>query len=77
MGSGDLIKARQHFDRSAAIFKATGSELEYGRAMYWSVALSGKLHDSQRAGEEADAARGIFSRLGATADLVRIEKLNL
>jgi tetratricopeptide (TPR) repeat protein len=77
MSTGDLAKARQHFDRSAAIFKATGSELEYGRAMYWSVALSGQLHDSQRASEEAGAARAIFSGLGAKADLVRIEKLNL
>lgn len=77
MGTGDLAKARQHFDRSAAIFKATGSQLEYGRAMYWSVALSSKLQEGTRAGEEADAARNIFSRLGAKADLVRLEKLTM
>lgn len=77
LGNGDFAKARQHFDRSAAIFKATGSQLEYGRAMYWSITLSGQLHDSQQAREEADVARGIFSSLGAKADLARIEKLNL
>ena len=77
MGSGNLAKARQHFDRSATIFKATGSELEYGRAMYWSVALSSKLHEDTRAGEEADVARNIFSRLGAKVDLIRIESLIL
>ncbi len=77
MGSGDLAKARQHFDRSAAIFKATGSQLEDGRAMYWSAALSSKLHDSPRASEEAEAAHRIFSSLGAKADLARLEKLSL
>ena len=76
MNTGDLAKARQHFDRSAAIFKATGSQLEYGRAMYWSVALSGQQHEAQRADEESKIARDIFSKLGAKADLLKIEKLS-
>ena len=73
---GDLEAARRYLDRSAAIFQATGSQIEMGRTAYWSAWLWLGLGQPGRGREELIAARQIFERLGAAADLRRVaEKL--
>jgi class 3 adenylate cyclase/tetratricopeptide (TPR) repeat protein len=76
MSGGSLSEARQHFDRSIAIFRADGSQLEVGRATYWSAWLSLKLNQVAKAHDELRAAQQIFKQLGAAADLQRIESVN-
>ncbi|MDY6877770.1 MAG: adenylate/guanylate cyclase domain-containing protein [Chloroflexota bacterium] len=71
---GDLVTARRHLKHSAAIFHATGSQIEVGRTTYRSALLSLALGQPEQAREELLAARQIFERLGATADLRHIEQ---
>jgi len=71
---GDLAAARCHLEHSAAIFQATGSQIEAGRTAYWSSLLSLELGQPERTREELRAARRIFERLGATADLRRVKQ---
>lgn len=71
---GDLAAARRHLGRSAAIFEATGSQLEIGRTAYRSGLLSLALQQPERAREELGVARQIFEQLGAAADLRRVEQ---
>ncbi len=68
---GDLEAAYRRLEHSAAIFQASGSQIEVGRTAYWSGLLSLELHQPERAREELAAARRIFERLGAAADLRR------
>jgi len=71
---GDLAAARCHLEHSAAIFQATGSQIEAGRTAYWSSLLSLGLGQPERAHEELLAAQRIFERLGAAADLQRVKQ---
>jgi len=71
---GDLDAARRHLDRSAAAFRASGSQLEVGRTAYWSGLLWLTLDRPERAREELTAAQRIFEPLGAAADLRRVEQ---
>jgi tetratricopeptide (TPR) repeat protein len=77
LAEADLASAREHFDRSIAIFRSNGSELELGRIYYWSALLSLQLNQPNRAKEEVDLARRIFETLGARADLERVTALPL
>ena len=70
---GDLVAARLHLERGADIFRASGSQIEIGRTAYWSGLLSLELEERERAGKELLAARQVFERLGAVADLRRTE----
>ena len=74
LARGDLASARLHLERSAAIFQASGSQIETGRTAYWSGLLSLALHEPERAGTELAAAQQIFERLGAAADLRRVAR---
>ena len=71
---GDLETARRHLERSAAIFHATGSQIEAGRTAYWSSLLLLQLNQPENAREELSEARQIFEQLGAAADLRRVEQ---
>ena len=71
---GDLAAARRHLNYSAAIFHATGSQIEAGRTAYWNGLLSLDLGQPERAREELLTARRIFKRLGAAADLRRVKQ---
>jgi tetratricopeptide (TPR) repeat protein len=75
IASDNLAEAREHFDRSAAIFRANESPLELGRTVYWSAVLATKMKQSERARDELIDARQIFERLGAAADQQRVEQL--
>ena len=68
----DLVAASLHLERSAAIFHASDSQIEAGRAAYWSSLLSLKLHQPESAREELLVAQEIFKRLGAAADLQHV-----
>jgi len=69
---GDLAAAHGRLERSATISQACGSQLEIGRTAYWNSLL---LSDQpQKAREELEKARRIFERLGARADLQRVEE---
>jgi len=70
---GDLAVARRHLERSAAIFHASGSQIEAGRAAYRSALLSLDLGQPARAREELVTARRVFERLGAAVDLRRVK----
>jgi tetratricopeptide (TPR) repeat protein len=69
---GDLVAASLHLERSAAIFHASDSQIEAGRAAYWSSLLSLELHQPESAREELLVAQEIFKRLGAAADLQHV-----
>jgi len=71
---GDLEAAHRHLERSAAIFCASGSQLEAGQTAYRRGLLRLKAHEPERAREELNAARRIFGQLGAAADLRRVEE---
>ena len=71
---GDLETACRHLERSAAIFHASGSQVEAGRTAYRSGLLSLELNQPEKAHKELLLARQIFERLGAAADLRRVEK---
>ena len=71
---GDLAAARLHLERSAAIFRASGSPIEVGRTAYLSSLLSLELGQMEKAREELLAARQTFEQLGAAADLRRVEE---
>ena len=71
---GDLAAARCHLEHSAAIFHASGSQIESGRTAYLSGLLSLKLGQPERACEELLTAQKIFKQLGAAADLRRVEE---
>ncbi len=73
----NLASAREHFDRSSAIFRSNGAQLELGRVHYWSALLSVQLNQVARAKDEVDLARQIFQTLGARADLERVNALPL
>jgi tetratricopeptide (TPR) repeat protein len=75
IASDNLAEAREHFDRSAAIFRANESPLELGRTVYWSAVLATKMNQSERARDELIDARQIFERLGAAADQQRVDLL--
>jgi tetratricopeptide (TPR) repeat protein len=68
-----LPEARRHFDTSLSIFRTNGSQLELGRAAYWSAVLSLACGETARAKDELNLANEVFMRLGATADLKRVE----
>ena len=66
---GDLKLARQHLEHSAAIFQASGSQIEAGRTAYWSSLLSLALQQPEKARKELATAQQVFEQLGATLDL--------
>lgn len=69
---GDLVVARHHLERSAGIFRASGSLIEAGRTAYWSGLVSVALQEIGRAREEMTLARHVFEQLGAAVDLRRV-----
>ena len=71
---GDLEAARHHIDRSVAIFRAAGSQIETGRTAYRSGLLWLEAGQPENACEELIAARQIFEQLGAALDLRRVEE---
>jgi len=71
----DLVATQHHFERSAAILRATGSQIEAGRTAYWIGRVLIESGQPDAAREELNAARQIFEQLGAAADLEWIEKL--
>ena len=71
----ELESAREHLDRSIVIFRSNESQLELGRAYYWSALLSLRFNQVSRAHDEGNLARGIFATLGAHADLARVNAL--
>jgi hypothetical protein len=71
---GDLTTARHHLERSAAIFRAGNSPIEVGRTAHFSGLLSLESGHTEKAREEWLTARQIFARLGAAADLKRVEE---
>ncbi|MBU0705383.1 MAG: tetratricopeptide repeat protein [Chloroflexi bacterium] len=66
---GNLVSAQHHLERSAAIFQASGSQIETGRTAYWSGLLALALQKPEKARKELAVARQIFEQLGATLDL--------
>ncbi|MBN1887023.1 MAG: tetratricopeptide repeat protein [Thermoflexales bacterium] len=70
----DLVVAQHHLERSAAIFRASGSQQEAGQTAYWMALLWLALQQPDRARQELLAARQTFERLGAVADLQRVEE---
>ncbi len=73
MARGDTADARRHIDRSVAIFKASSNPMEVGRTLYWSGIVASKQRQPDRARQELTAAREIFARLGAAADMKRVD----
>jgi len=71
---GDLVAALHHLQRSAAIFRASGSHIEAGRTAYWSGLLQLALHQPENTRQELEHARQVFEQLGAAADLQRVEE---
>jgi class 3 adenylate cyclase/tetratricopeptide (TPR) repeat protein len=71
---GGLEAARRHLDRSAAIFRDKGSQLEVGQTAYWSGLLWLELNQPENARKELTVARQVFEQLGAAADLRRVEE---
>jgi adenylate cyclase len=71
---GDLEEARRHLKRSEAIFQGRGAQLETARTVYWSGMLSLAQDLSEQARDELHRAQGICERLGALADLARVEE---
>jgi class 3 adenylate cyclase/tetratricopeptide (TPR) repeat protein len=69
---GGLVIARHHLERSAGVFRASGSLIEVGRTAYWSGLLSLALQEPERAREEMTLAWQVFDQLGAAADLRRV-----
>jgi tetratricopeptide (TPR) repeat protein len=74
LADNDLEAARRHLKRSAAIFQGRGAQLETGRAAYWSGLLWLAQRQKKRAREELGRAKKTFARLGAAADLQRVEQ---
>ncbi len=72
--TGNLAAARRHLERSAAIFDVNGAQYETGQTTYWSALLWLEQQQPEKAREELLAARGIFERLGAAADLRLVEE---
>ena len=71
---GDLTAACFYLERSDAIFRANGSQIDVGRTAYLSSLLSLELGQMEKARKELLAARQIFEQLGAAADLRRVEE---
>lgn len=76
MAAGDLENARLHFDRGAVILKANGAQIEAGRMAYWSAQLWQKMPQAEKAADDLQLARSIFTQLGAVADLKLLERLS-
>jgi adenylate cyclase len=74
LAGNDLEAARRHLKRSAAIFQGRGAQLETGRAAYWSGLLLLTQRQKKKAREELGRAKKTFARLGAAADLQRVEQ---
>jgi tetratricopeptide (TPR) repeat protein len=74
LARGDLIAARHHLAHSAALLQASNSQIEVGRTAYWSGVLSLQSGELRKSREELDAALDVFRRLGAAADLGRVEE---
>ena len=74
LAGNDLEAARRHFKRSAAIFQGRGAQLETGRVAYWSGLLLLAQRQKKKAREELGRAKKTFARLGAAADLQRVEQ---
>jgi tetratricopeptide (TPR) repeat protein len=73
LARGDLPNARRHIDRGVAIFKTSGNSIEVGRALYWRGVLANKQQQRDQAKQDLTEAREILSRLGAAADLKRVD----
>lgn len=68
---GQVEEATQHFERAKAIFRANRSPAEMARTSYWCAQAWLRADQAARAREELVEALGIFSSLGASADLDR------
>ncbi len=71
---GDLEAALHHLELSVAILHATGPQIEIARSVYWLARLCLELDRLDKAAENLDAARQIFDRLGASADLHLVQE---
>ena len=71
---GDPASARRHLERSAVIFRASGSRFEAARTDYWCAVLSLQLDQFEQTRQELQAAQQSFKQLGAAADLARVEQ---
>ena len=71
---GDLTTASHHLEKSAVIFGQAHSRLDAGRTAYWSALLSLEMHQLDQACDKLSMARQIFERLGAAADLRRVQQ---
>ncbi len=69
----DMTAAREHFDRSEVILRASGSSIEAARTRYWRALLALDQNDTAQAQQELAAVRQIFERLGAADDLRRVD----
>lgn len=72
--TGNPTAARRHLARSAAIFNANGAEYESAQTAYWSALLWLEQQQPENARKELLAARQVFERLGAVADLRLVEE---
>ena len=74
LARGEIEAARHHFDRGAVIFQTNGSDLEYGRTLIWRAQSFLKTDQIEAARQDLANARQIFEKLGAAADLRRVDQ---
>jgi class 3 adenylate cyclase/tetratricopeptide (TPR) repeat protein len=70
----DLANAYQHLDRAVAILREGGQALEAARALYWRARVLLKQNHPDEARQDLETSRTTLGRLGAAADLQRVDK---
>ncbi|MGH2524616.1 MAG: tetratricopeptide repeat protein, partial [Anaerolineales bacterium] len=68
LAEGDWAAAGQHLEKSAAMFRASGTRLEQGRTLVELGRLALARGDASSAGQSLQSALNIFQDLGAKAD---------
>ena len=70
----DMANAYQYLDRAVTILQNGGQAIEAARALYWRARVSLKQNHLTEARQDLETSRAVLERLGATADLQRVDK---